>query len=128
MIIAVNDAGSEDPRSILIQPKRYALDGRQPFRTWPPGVPCIRVELRPPPRYLPLEIIFRASEIGEPQRLVVDLTQSGDRVDQSETHAVPNVGRIRMRRRQAAGRVEAFDRLHQVECGTQYGLITARRD
>ncbi len=110
-----------------VEPRGDAIDAGDRRGTGPAGKLGIARELRLPPAHLPLQIIVGLAETVQPGRAIVDRAQSGDRLDHRQADTVAHCGVAGVERGQPLRRIEALDRLHQVEGGAQHILFRAGR-
>ena len=124
----MHDAGREIGRAVPFQPGGDGVDRGQRLRPGPVGKFAIAGKLAAPAIDLAAEEIVGPAEIGEAERLMIERAQCGDAVDQGQAHGVAHRGRTGMGHGQLADRIEAIDRLHQVEGDAQHAFVAAIGD
>ena len=128
MEVAVDDPGLEGRRAVGLQPGGHGVDAGDFSRAGPAGELGIGGQLRLPALHLAFEIVVRPAQSFETDGAVVQRAQLRDALDHGQAHAMANSLRSGMQGRQAGGRVEAVDRLHQVEGRAENRLVATGRD
>jgi hypothetical protein len=115
MVVAVDDAGCEGGGAVGLEPIGDAIDAGDFAGAGPALVFAIAFEQGAPSRHLALEVALDLAEIGEADGEVIDAAEGERGVDHGQAHAAAD-GRVAgVKFRQADGRVEAVDGLHEVE-------------
>ena len=112
--VAVHQAGCPRRRDALAQPVGDLRDVRQ-LDVRVSGQRLVRRQLAEPAVDLTVEEAVGTAEVGEPDLPVVHAAQADECVDQREPELAAQLRRAGCLVGQLQSRIEAFDRLHEIE-------------